>query len=576
MKYYTNIRILSDEVISKIAAGEVIERPASVVKELVENSIDAQAKHIGADFENSGKKLIRISDNGCGMTEEEAKLSIKRYSTSKMSEFSDLSEIISLGFRGEALYSIASVSKLKLITRTAETNCGCELLVENNKLKYCRETGTPAGTIIEVNDLFYNTPVRKKFLKSDSSERSRILNIIEELALSHYTTGFSVTGENKKLLTLPAVKILDERIIDIFGNEIHNGLKYFESRIDTILFKGYISKIEYSQPNKKLQYFFINSRPVASRILSQAMYSVYRDSVPVGRHPAVILFIEIDPSNIDVNVHPTKRQVKFSDDNIIYDKVCDILRKNITSQSFPVFRLPETKQDLPERKQEIPVIRDNEEKYEQNNLSVGGDIAPSAEKNILSDEMFVLGQVYDTYVIIQTPTGLVIIDQHAANERILYEKFVNTMSQGNPVQQKMLVPETIETTPHEDTVLQNLLGTINNLGFDIEHFGPNTYIIKSYPAAIGRIRQTKEFIKEFISIIIEGFDSVRTGTAEPESKIIRAACRAAVKARDKLSVQEIESLVRELKICKQPMCCPHGRPTMIHLPIEELQKKFRR
>jgi len=569
----SKIHILSEDVINKIAAGEVIERPASVVKELIENSIDAQSTNIYIELINSGKELIRISDNGIGMTLEDAKLSIQRYATSKITEFNDLFKLRTMGFRGEGLPSIASVSKLKLVTRTANQKNGYELVIEGGKLKSCREIGTSIGTIVEVRDLFFNTPARKKFLKSDFTERANLVHVIEELAISYYNIGFNVICESKNILSAPITKKIDERIIDIFGNEFYEGLIYFEDDFQFFKIKGFISKIEYSRPNKNSQYFFVNNRPISNRILSQVLYDTYRDSLPVNRHPTAIILIEIDPSNIDVNVHPTKRMVKFDREKEIRDLIFNTLRKNLVTQKLPVFHMSE-----PEFNNITPSSSlFSKQTYEQINLTPNvTDIrSTTSDKNIINDELLILGQLYDTYVLVQTSSGLVIVDQHAANERVLYEKFIN-LKQNGDIKQEMLIPETIEVKPSEDIILKDMIDIINQLGFNIEQFGQNTYVIKSYPAIIGKINHIKEFIKEFINIIVEGFSITQSGQLEPEEKIIRAACKAAVKAKDKLHKQELEQLLNELKLCTQPMCCPHGRPTMIHITIDELEKKFRR
>lgn len=575
----SKIQILPEETISKIAAGEVVERPASVIKELVENSIDARSKHLAIEFEEAGKKLIRITDDGAGMSQEDAKLSVKRHSTSKISDFDDLLKLCTLGFRGEALYSISNVSRMKLITRTADSDSGYEMVIEGGKLLHSGHRGAPVGTTFEIKDLFFNVPARKKFMKADYTERAYLLHTVEELAISYYNIGFTVKGENKNLLSLPAGGKLSERIIDIFGAQFHEGLIYFESENSGYArVKGFVSKIEYSQPKKNRQHFFVNNRPVTNRMLTQALYDAYQDRLPAGRHPSAVIFLDIDPAAIDINVHPNKRVVKFSNEKEVYKLLLESLKSKTSSQEIPAIHL----KDFENNFNINPVqVSENLKEYDYVSQSFLQDSfshaeIPAGSGGAVDSGVAVLGQLFNTYILLQAQNGLIIIDQHAANERVLYEIFSEKKGNGK-IKQAMLIPETIEVRPYEKTVLDNMLETIQNLGFDLELFGPNTYILKSYPSFFGEIKSAKEFLENFVELIITGTGSPEENKVEaPEEKIIRAACRAAVKARDTLSGSEIEQLVKDLRKCKQPLCCPHGRPTMINITLAELEKKFRR
>jgi len=569
------IKILPEEVINKIAAGEVIERPASVIKELVENSLDAQAKYITIELEDAGKKLIRVIDDGIGMSPADLKICIQRHATSKIQEFSDLEKLQTFGFRGEALSSIASVSKIRIVSKTDSELAGWEIISEGGKIISDHEAGHSKGTTVEVNEIFFNTPARKKFLKSDITEQSHIIKTIEELALVNFSVGFILKIDKKIYFTLPPAKKIDDRIIDILGDKIYGNLiQIFEEHRYIKIF-GFVSRIESSQANKNIQYFFVNSRPVTSRLLSQALYEAFRDSLPIGRHPMAIILIDINPKFIDVNVHPTKRIIKFSDERTVYEIITQTIKKHLTKQPSPVLTIKDSslKTEITSEKNYVVYAP----KPEQENLGfsiIREKISEEKEHEGTFEEFSVLGQIHNTYILLNTPEGLTIVDQHAANERVLYEKFLNENSAYKI--QELLIPHTLELAPHECEILKNHIKAINLLGFETSEFGLNTIIFKSYPAILGELKNLNDFFKEFITLLIDELLDTTKKTIEPKEKIIRSACRAAVKAHDTLSVEEMKKLIIDLKKCNQPLCCPHGRPTMIGITISELEKKFQR
>ncbi|MFH1666027.1 MAG: DNA mismatch repair endonuclease MutL [Elusimicrobiota bacterium] len=583
------IRLLPQEIVNKIAAGEVVERPASVVKELVENSIDAGmnagSTYINIEIEDAGKKLIRISDNGCGMSKNDALLALERHATSKISNFNDLAKLQTLGFRGEALPSIAGVSKFKLTTKEKESLTGLELVIEGGKVISSKECGRNDGTTIEVTDLFFNIPARKKFMKSSSVEQAHIVRTLEEIALAHPNIGFSVKIDSKLLFVTPPSNKIENRISDILGNKFFSGLINREDDYKYIKINAFISNIDSSYSNKNTQYFFVNKRTVANKLLSQALYSAFKDSLPVGRHPMAIIMIEVNPEYVDVNVHPAKMLVKFSDEHEIFEAVNQTVRKALTSQASPSLSVKEIKTVTPEKS--MFNIENSQQTilshtYQaQNNQSKVSDnqtlYNPAEQKTTLFNEFHILGQLHDTYALIETSQGLVIMDQHAANERVLYERFLKQNSDTSFVpSQKLLIPFTLELMPHEISILKNFIEEINKLGFEISEFGKNTLIFKSIPALFGEISQLKDFLKDFINLLLDDYSDKNLLTLKPLEKIIRASCRAAVKAREKISFQETEKIILELKNCAQPLCCPHGRPTMINITVPELEKKFRR
>ncbi|MEW6040432.1 MAG: DNA mismatch repair endonuclease MutL, partial [Elusimicrobiota bacterium] len=481
------IKILPEEVVNKIAAGEVVERPASVVKELVENSIDATSSRINVEFEQAGKKLIRVTDNGFGMSRNDALLSVKRHATSKITLFSDLQQITTLGFRGEALPSICTVSRCRLVTKTAQDKQASELIMEGEKIISECECAGVNGTMVEVSDLFFNLPARKKFLKADSTEQAHIIRTIEEAALSHSEVGFSVVGNKKVIFNSPPNSKLEERFSDLFGNNLLGGMLPVNYDSARIKITGFVSSVENSQPNKNLQYFFINSRPITNRLLSQALYDSYRDALPIGRHPVALILMEIDPKAIDINVHPTKRIVKFSDEFEIYKALNLAINESLSKKRAVPFNLVKT-QPQSRTVYEIPQRSPAENQIKSEPLAFNfssGVIQPPP-----STHLRILGQMHNTYIIAESEEGLLLFDQHAANERVLYEKFLSAAKNPDklPVQE-LLIPLTLDIAPYEMELLKPHLNSINLLGFEITEFGKNSLALKSLPSIMGNLKR---------------------------------------------------------------------------------------
>lgn len=576
-------------MVNRIAAGEVIERPANVIKELVENSLDASAGRINVEFDSGGKNNVSVQDDGTGMAPEELALSIERHSTSKIKDFSDLAGLTTLGFRGEALSSIASVSRMRIVSRpqTPVTVNGWEIQVEGGKLTKNQQCASPAGTRVEVKELFFNTPARKKFLKSDQTEQSRIIRTLEELALSHCNTGFSVISDKRIVFNGPPTTKPEERLIDILGEKIYGEIFYIESEYRYTRITGFVSRVENSQPTKNLQYFFVNNRPVSNRMLTQAVYDAFRESLPIGRHPMAVIMVELNPQYIDINVHPTKKLVKFSNEREIHDALMQTIKEGISKQKSPAMPVSHIKisdtgsdgnmllRDSPDAPTGVttpPGVTGV--------ASPGSAPAPTGvtqELPLPVGNMNVIGQLMNTYLLLGNPEGLLIVDQHAANERVLYEKFLacELVEKRMPVQE-LLIPFTMELVPHESASLKDNLSELNELGFDISEFGTNTYIFKSVPAVFGGIRHLHDFFKNFVANLIGDFARPEFKSLKPKEKIIRAACTSAIKAHQKLSNDEIIKLVSDLQNCGQPLCCPHGRPTIIRITLGELEKKFLR
>lgn len=589
------INILSQETINKIAAGEVVERPLNVVKELVENSLDACASSVTVEILQAGKKLIRVSDNGFGMDKKDIELSILRHATSKIEDFNDLSHINSLGFRGEALSSIAAVSEFDIKTRKRGETSGWKLSAEGGKNTVISPWAGAEGTITEVKNLFFNTPARLKFLKSDATEKSRIINSLEETALANSDAGFKLISENKTVISCAATEKKTERISDILGKDFASVLKNVKIDHPKASFDIYFTGRDDSQPNRKYQYFFVNSRPVnIPKFLMHSIYQAYRESIPHDKHPGILIYLTIDPSDIDVNIHPTKREIKFANEGEIYDIVFKALKNALTSHAHPEialnsrieeFKMPESRQQpqnftggayKPAAKSFITEPKPSYVPHKQNyNIDQYANLYGRQQE--LQSENFdntvkVLGQVFETYIIAQKDGELYIFDQHAAAERIRYELYLEQTGKQNLKLQQMLMPENFELSPSLSELLKANLELFNDLGITVEEFGQNTFRITAYPALLGNTS-----VEQIIKAIIEDLEVEKNIEIEKKrDKIIRSACRASIKAGDNVSDIEARKLVNDLFKCKHPFTCPHGRPTAYKISLNELEKFFKR
>ncbi len=593
---------LPESLIRLIAAGEVIERPASVVKELVENSLDAGATQITIEIWGAGRTNIRVTDNGEGMTREDAELALDRHATSKLSNLDDLHKIMTFGFRGEALPSIAAVSRLELTTCTVEEPDGFKIKLEGGKVLASTMIGAPKGTTINVADLFFNTPARSKFLKRDSTERSHILRTLQELALAHPQTGFDVTLEGKSTMNLPQGSDIRLRLIDLWGSETVSSLLWFEFDEGAVSGRGFINKVPAHSASRNTQYLFVNGRPVQQRALQHAIYEAYHEWLPIGRHPVFALFIEVDPAIVDVNVHPTKREVRFSKERMLYDLLYARIRKMFEvhhttplapsgDRARPTVPYgtgePRVKGDVyaaadlfqqPSKETVIaePLTPALSPLTPQSSSESVNDPVAEAGRGSITDAapIRILGQFNEVYVLAEQGNELLIIDQHAAGERVMYEKLLKRALKPKTASQPLLTPYIWELANDQAVLIEDLLPDLRKLGFEIESFGGKSFALKALPADFPEMRQVKRFLDGFL-------DSIQTESSHAEetarhAAVARAACRAAVKANDYLALEEMSQLLKELAACERPMTCPHGRPTHIRLPLAELHRKFRR
>jgi len=622
------IKLLDESTISKIAAGEIIENPASIVKELVENSIDAESDNIVIELRGESTNYIKITDNGTGFNEDDLEIAFLRHSTSKLNTIDDLQKIRTLGFRGEALSSIANISKIKLMTKSDSDVAGTSILVENGKIIKKNKIGMPKGTTFIITDIFYNTPVRKKFLKKDKTEINNIIDLVQKIALSNTSVKFTLIKDGKTVLDTNSDSNVINRIYSVLGSEIASSLNAGKFKSETYNIKGYFSNNKLFRSNRDSQYIFINGRYIKNLNISRAIESKYHSLIPLNRYPCFVLYIEIDPSLIDVNIHPKKNEVKISEEKMLLAILSEIVEEVIyPNRSIRNIDIPEEKSvlnvfdmfneennDKNEENKENQVIKNNDLSslnniYEDSSLysstvdkkdnSYREDTSPHNNIDLLNDneiELYedfnfinstteskiderllntrIVGVVFKTYILLENQKDSIcyIVDQHAAHERVNYEKYLNMYLNKNINSQILLKPEIIELNQVEYDRLQNYLEIFQQLGFKIDDFGDNSIVLREVPIIFGMPTYV-----DFIRDIIDSLDKNITSNYEANLyKIMKKACKASVKSGDKLSNIEIEELIKNLKNCDNPYTCPHGRPTIIEISLSTIAKLFLR
>lgn len=592
-----SIKVLSPEVVAKIAAGEVVERPASVVKELIENAIDAGATDIKAEVRQGGRRLMRVIDNGSGIPADEVELAFARHSTSKLASATDLSRIATLGFRGEALPSIAAVSRVTMVTRTADEPVGTLLRLENGAIVKREGMGCPQGTVVTVENLFQNVPARLKFLRSIATESGHISNLASRYAMAFPELRFSLLSDGRMVFRSTGSGELYDVLIEVYGLKMAQQMLKLEPgswKLDSnqhpatsiqhpvsgIQVCGYISSPSLHRSNRRRITFFVNRRWVQDRSLSYAVSEAYHTLLPTGRHPIVVLNIALDPAAVDVNVHPTKRGVRFLQGNEVFAAVQRAVRRTLIEQApIPTItahpRL-EVASDW-QRRRRLSEVGKGRRKKGQLALEVqrtAEALRPAAFEVPQATKLpilRVLGQVAQTYIIAEGSEGMYLIDQHAAHERVLYERFMAERAKMAVTSQTLLEPLTLELTPRQEALLEPHLEMLAELGFDIAPFGERTYLVKAVPAVLKEANVT-----EAISEIIEQLSD--KGPEKPwEERIVASlACHGAVRAGQTLSIEEMQDLIRQLERTTMPRTCPHGRPTMILMSAAQLEREFGR
>jgi len=585
------IEILSEEVINKIAAGEVVERPSSIVKELIENSLDARAKHITVEIRRGGKRLIQVIDDGSGMSREDAELALQRHATSKIKKLEDLQSITTLGFRGEALPSIAAVARLTLVTRSEESPVGYQVRVKGSSIEVL-EAGCPPGTTVTVEDLFFNVPARLKFLKADATESSQITRAVQNFALSHPEVSLELKEEGRAIIkSLPGGQTLLERIASLYGSKIVEDLVPLRFENNFLKISGFVTKPDISYTKREHQFIFVNRRAITSRLISHAIWEGYKDFLPPSRHAGVFLSVEIEPVLVDVNVHPTKKEVRFVNEPAIHTVVMQTIKQSLyeevamfeakekttypTGSTFQKSRIEEAMRDYLLKSKKWQESISPEELFKPEKFRI-----PEREERIEveGEEIFPLGQIDNLYIVARTPDGIVILDQHAAWERILYEQLENDYKDGKIDSQLLLFPIQVELPPHNVDILMKNIDNFSKLGFEVEHFGRYSFLVKATPVIMGKEAE-KQFIIDLIDEISDeiGRKESKAIALEISSDIFKImACRGAIMAGESLGNEEMAQVISRLNRCKSPHICPHGRPTMIKLTREELDRRFKR
>lgn len=560
------IRVLPEELKNKIAAGEVVERPASVVKELLENSIDAASTAVTVEVLYGGRKLIRVSDNGSGMDREDALLSIERHATSKLQSEEDLFDIRTMGFRGEALPSIASVSRLRIVTAPEGSREGVSVEAEGGAVKEVRDS--PAlGTTVEVRDIFFNTPARKKFLKRDSTELTHIIEAITRLALSHPSIGFTLLSDGSETMGLPRASGLRERLLQVYGGEFVDGLVEFEKRDGTLGLHAFCAGAQNLRDTRAHQLVFINSRPVKEPSVSHALYSAYEGAIPRGKHPPYFVFIEMDPARVDFNVHPTKREVRFEDKDAVY--------RFVRRAAMEALRPPRPAAGGPSAYTRGAV--ETGDIADAAHVGAHGTPPASGPAMTVSESLPLayraeLPHVYlgEAFVALsRRGGGLMLLDHHAAHERILYERLLKGLRLQSG---RLLFPRQVRLSPREYMVVLENREMLSEFGMEIEDFGRDTVVVRSLPEAM-READLRGILSDAAGQIIEG---ARPGQPLREAVAARIACHGSVRGSQVLSSDELWALLRDLDEAEDPDHCPHGRPTRVLFSLEDLQKLFKR
>lgn len=608
------IRVLEKNVADKIAAGEVIERPVSIVKELVENSIDSGADSIIVEIKNGGKSYIRVTDNGCGISRNEVETAFLRHATSKIETAKDLNAIETLGFRGEALASIAAVTHTELVTKTREEKVGAKLLIHGSEVLSNSGTGCPDGTTIIITDLFYNTPARQKFLKSDSAESGQIIDFMSQIALAYPNIRFRFINNGNIAFSTTGKGDVLNAILSVYKLSEYKDLVPVDHRENTGSITGYISKPSLSRTTRRNQIFFVNGRVVASKVIERGVSEGYKERLFEGRYPVAFLFIFTDPERLDVNIHPNKREVRFDNENEIIELVSHAVKealgtkaavieaKNIfkdevstpikskdkAENQIDIKQILSTKRELPQVKETLRPYKETlteEQKQEQEQPLVKEEREQtlpqkkaeiSIEKPFLQpfdfDELELTGAIFGTYITAVDEKNFYLIDQHAAHERVFYEKLVSEYLASEKVRQPILTPIIIEVPLAVKENEYDWLDSLTEMGFTIEDFGQNSYVIREIPTFMD-LSEAEDFVKIYIDNVTEGTNLNNTVVI---NKLITKSCKSAIKAHDYISMEEMKALLDQLKRCRNPFSCPHGRPTFIKFSQYEIERMFKR
>ena len=611
------IRQLSTSVVNKIAAGEVIERPASVVKELLENSVDAGATRIDVALDNGGIDLIRVTDNGGGIAADQLELAVTSHATSKINDADDLFQVATFGFRGEALASIAEVSQFTLRSRTPQDDCGYELIVNGGKRESIEPTGMSTGTNITVQNLFYNTPVRRKFMKTAQTERGHIIEAFTRIALANPALHMSLTHNGKPQFDLPATDDWSERIGTFFGPEIGGGLIAVQSSDFGIGLSGFVVDPSVSRGNNRLQYLFLNGRYIRDRSLQHALSEAYRGLLMTGRYPVAFLRMEMAADQVDVNVHPAKLEVRFQNGGKLYSQLLSTIRNRFLSTDLTAKAQLVRRDEMPDRTLDGPVSNETQERISFPTAETQRDWTANPRTATRSGETEPFGpgtvaefrpselnvssaqwnqptseitnsqtegdepvhrvramQIQNTYLVTETEEGMLIIDQHALHERIIYEQLKVRVLDGKLETQRMLVPEPVTLSPAEAAAVLDRQELLCQIGIVVEPFGGDTLLVSAYPAMLTN-HNPADMLRGIVELLMADGRSLDQRDLIDEL-LHMISCKAAIKAGDPLTPEEIDALIQHRNHCQDSHHCPHGRPTALVFSRDELDRRFKR
>ena len=629
------IKVLEKNVADKIAAGEVIERPASIIKELVENSIDAGACSVTVEIKNGGKSYIRVTDDGCGIAQDELRTAFLRHATSKISEASDLESITSLGFRGEALASIAAVTRTSMVTKRREDKTGSRIVIEGGEVLSVESVGCPDGTTVVCTDLFYNTPARREFLKNDAHETAAVTELVSEMALAFSNIRIQLISNGNVVFTTTGDGNIKNTVVSVYKKKEYRDLFETAGEYGGYSVRGCISRPSLSRSTRKDQVFCVNGRVVESKVIEKGIRNGYRERLFEGRYPVVFLLIDTDPASIDVNIHPNKKEIRFHDEDSVIRAVSQAIIQGLQSDDA-VIRVgdyfhdqnpdrqlkneqvdiknvlsnmrkaadeaqseddkeiagaddaikPNTavsyKDDVLGHDLRTPLVKEESVEYGSSSAETDKGYFPHASitdfdmepgKQLFDfDDLRLTGCIFDTYLTCEDSDAFYLIDQHAAHERVNYEKFVGNYLSDDKPSQPLLTPVTIDVDPSTAELQDEWLPELGKMGFMIEPFGPGTYIIKEIPVFM-EISEAETFVKDYAESL---GDEMKHSNKVVIDKLITKSCKASVKAHDHLSLEEAEALLSQLKQCRNPFSCPHGRPTFIRFTQYQIEKFFKR
>ena len=611
------IHILEKHVADKIAAGEVIDRPVSIIKELVENSIDAGADQITVEIKNGGKSYIRVTDNGCGIEAEDMERAFLRHATSKIAEVKDLDAIETLGFRGEALASICAVARVELISKTADSKVGRRVITEGSEILANEGIGCPEGTTVTVRDLFFNVPARQKFLSSDNGESRRIIDMVSRIALAYGDIRFTLINGTKQVFTTRGKGNMFDSIVSVYGSDVGRDLLPVERTGGDFIVKGFVSAPSASANSRSRQIFCVNGRIISSKVLEKALDEAYKEKLFHGRFPIAFLFLYIPPEKLDVNIHPTKKEIRFDDDFEVHDFVVKAVRQALeVKESLPQVReenigrnsqqkrntaaeeadyeyefktaecFAESKEDF-QKTEEKPIVgeqvdiknilsslrSEQEKEKKERSFPEETGIEPERKSGPFDfRDLNYLGSIFDTYIMACDADCFYLIDQHAAHERIFYEKLRRQYESSEKISQTLMLPLRFHAAAYIAETEADWIDKIRAMGYAIEEFGNRTYLVREIPAFM-ELDEAESFLNDLFQELEEKPDLTNKKVMD---RIIMRSCKSAVKGGDHLEPAEIDALIQDLRNCVNPFSCPHGRPTFIRMTRYEIEKMFKR